>query len=422
MHRQDSTSSSPSSTVSPIWRYTLAALLLAVVGVAQSSPAQTYKVLHSFTGADGANPEFALLVRDSAGNLYGTTSNGGPFGDGVVFKLDADGKEKILHSFTGGTDGRSPAAGLIRDNAGNFYGTVQLGGKPCVTYGNYQKQGCGVVFKLTSSGKFTVLHTFAGSEGAFPTDSLLETANGTFYATTAGGGISSACQDTGDGCGTVFKLTLTSTGWSEKVVYEFGWNKGWQPYAGLITDSAGNLYGTTEGCNNGTQDPCGVVFELRPSGNGWTYKMLHGFTGGYNGGSDGAYLWGGLVRDSAGNLYGVTNRGGGDNYGTIFELTATGKKIELHSFTGTDGAYPYSALTLDASGNLYGTTFQGGASNNGTIFKLDTAHNLTLLYSFPDTTKGQYPQGPLLLDGGKLYGTTLSGGATNNGTVFELTP
>jgi uncharacterized repeat protein (TIGR03803 family) len=422
MDRQHSISSSlATSAVSR--RCTLLALLLALIGLAQPSPAQTYKVLHSFTGADGANPEFVLLVRDSSGDFYGTTSNGGAFGDGVVFKLDAGGKEKILHSFTGGSDGRSPAAGLIRDSSGNFYGTAQLGGNPnCVTYGNQQTEGCGVIFKLNSAGKFTVLHTFVGSEGAFPTDSLLETPNGTFYATTAGGGMSSECQDTGDGCGTVFKLTFTSGGWREKVVYDFGWNKGWQPYAGLTADSAGNLYGTTEGCNNGTQDPCGVVFELKPGANRWTYKMLHGFTGGYNGGSDGAYLWGGLVRDSTGKLYGVTNRGGADNFGTIFALTASGKKIELHSFTGADGAYPYSALTLDASGNLYGTTFQGGASNNGTIFKLDTAHKLTVLYSFPDTSKGQYPQGPLLLDGGKLYGTTLAGGATNNGTVFQLTP
>jgi uncharacterized repeat protein (TIGR03803 family) len=402
---------------------TLAIVLTATVGLTPWSQAQPYKVLHSFTGADGANPEDVLLVRDSAGNIYGTASNGGASGGGTVFKLNASGKETVLHSFTGGSDGKSPAAGVTRDRAGNLYGTAQLGGNPnCQTYGNPHTQGCGVVFKVNFGGKFTVLHTFAGPEGAFPTDSLLESTKGTLYATTAGGGMSSTCEDTGDGCGAVFKLTLTSAGWTEEVLYNFGWNKGWQPYAGLIADSAGNLYGTTEGCNNGTQIPCGTVFRLAPGTHGWRYKMLHGFTGGYNGGSDGAYLWGGLVRDSAGNLYGTTNRGGAHNYGTIFRLTTNGKKAELYSFAGPDGAYPYSALALDTAGNLYGTTFLGGASNDGAVFKLDSAGKLTVLHSFTSNGDGQYPQGPLLLDGGTLYGTTLAGGAAGNGTVFNITP
>jgi uncharacterized repeat protein (TIGR03803 family) len=411
------------SSVSGRW-LTFAFVLMATAGITQSSQAQTYRVLYTFNGTtDGANPEQVLLVRDSAGNLYGTASNGGVSGGGAVFKLDASGRETVLHSFTGGSDGRSPAAGVIRDDTGNLYGTAQLGGNTdCQTYGNYQREGCGVIFKVDSAGRFSVLYTFSGAEGAFPTDSLLEVASGTFYATTAGGGTNSSCEDTGDGCGTVFKLTLTSRAWTGKVVYNFGWNKGWQPYANLIADDAGNLYGTTVGCNDGTEVPCGVVFQLTPATHGWTYKMLHGFTGGYNGGPDGAYVWGALVRDSAGNLYGTTNRGGAHNYGTIFQLSASGKKTELHSFNDSDGAYPYSALTLDNSGNLYGTTFLGGTSNNGEVFKLDSERKLTVLHSFAAGDDGQYPQGPLLLEGAKLYGTTLAGGADSSGTIFELTP
>jgi uncharacterized repeat protein (TIGR03803 family) len=412
------------------WIMFCAALMLAA-SPDQSSQAQTYKVLHAFTGGtDGASPGWVLLVRDSAGNLYGTAGGGGAFGYGNLFKLNKSGKETVLYSFSGGSDGRSPDSGVVRDQAGNLYGTTNVGGNPnCKLYDSYETHGCGVVFKVTPAGKFAVLHTFMGPDGGYPDASSLQNVNGTFYATTGGGGVNSNCQDTFDGCGTVFQLTKKSSRWTEKVLYSFGWNKGWQPFSGVIADSAGNLYGTTEGCNNGAQDPCGAVFRLAPGAHGWSYTMLHGFTGGINGGSDGAYLWAGLVRDSAGNLYGATQYGGADNYGTIFQLTPSGKKTLLYSFSGSDGAYPLSTLTLDASGNLYGPTSGGGSSGTGcgglgcgTIFKLDTTHNLTVLHNFTGGDDGEVPLGALLLDGGKLYGTANGGGAYNSGTVFELTP
>lgn len=425
----------PTSMLAPavvgVFWVALCEILLVAAAPAQTSQTQTYKVLHAFTGgADGASPGWVLLVRDSAGNLYGTAGSGGAFGSGNVFKLDKSGKETVLHSFTGVNDGRAPDSGVLRDRAGNLYGTTNVGGNPkCKLYQSYQTHGCGVVYKVTPAGKLTVLHTFMGPDGGYPEASSLQNVNGTFYATTGGGGVNSNCQDLFNGCGTVVQLTEKSSGWTERVLYSFGWNKGWQPFSGVIADSAGNLYGTTEGCNNGTQNPCGAVFRLAPSAGGWRYSVLHGFTGGINGGSDGAYPWAGLVRDSAGNLYGATQYGGAHNYGTIYQLTPGGKKTELYSFTGSDGAYPLSTLTLDASGNLYGTTSGGGSSGSGcgglgcgTIFKLDTAHNLTVMHNFTGGDDGSVPLGTLLLDGGKLYGTANGGGAYNNGTVFEMTP
>ncbi len=408
-----------------------AAAMVMTAFLAPLALSQTYKVLHTFTGGtDGASPGWVLLVRDSSGNLYGTAGRGGAYTYGNVFKLNKNGKETVLYSFTGGSDGRYPDTGVVRDSTGNLYSTTNNGGNPkCKLRYAYQTAGCGVIFKLNPARKLTVIHTFMGPDGGYPDASPLLVVNGEFYGTTGGGGVNSSCQDINDGCGTVYKLTNSSSGWTEKALYSFGWNKGWQPFSGVVADSAGNLYGTTEGCNNGTQHPCGAVFRLAPGADGWKYTMLHGFTGGLNGGSDGAYPWAGLVRDSAGDFYGATQYGGAHNFGTIFKLTPTGKKTELYSFTGADGAYPLSTLTLDASGNLYGTTAEGGSSGTGcggsgcgTIFKLDTAHHLTVLHNFTGGTDGGIPLGALLLDGGKLYGTANGGGAYNNGTVFELTP
>jgi uncharacterized repeat protein (TIGR03803 family) len=314
--------------------------------------------LHSFMGApDGARP-LAGLVRDASGNLYGTTELGGAacasqFGCGTVFKIDSSGTETVLYSFTGGADGGTPMAGLLRDPAGNLYGTTYYGGDLSCNSGT----GCGIVFQLSSAGVETVLYSFhGGTDGELPAAGLVRDPAGNFYGTTLLGGTF--------GSGTVFELGKAG---KEKVLYAFtGGADGSLPLATLVLDAAGNLYGTTQ---LGGAYGAGTVFEVGPAG---SEQVLHSFAGG----SDGIYPFAGVVMDSAGNLYGTTFSGGGeglceDGCGTVFELSADGSETILHSFTGhSDGGYPRAALILDAAGNLYGTAEIGGALGYGDVFML----------------------------------------------------
>jgi uncharacterized repeat protein (TIGR03803 family) len=327
---------------------TLAVVLGSAVFATQSAQAQTYKVLYSFKGgADGATP-YAALVRDTAGNLYGTTFLGGASNLGTVFKLDTAGKETLLHSFKGGADGAIPYAALVRDAAGNIYGTAGGGGA----------SNSGTVFKLDTTGTETVLYTFkGGADGRGPASPLVLDPSGNLYGMTNAGGKPGACFLGPIGCGVVFKLDTTGT---ETVVYTFtGGTDGGSPYlGGLVLDSSGNLYGTT--AEGGVADN-GVVFKLDTTG---TETVLYSF------GNGGVAPYAGLVRDAAGNLYGTTTNGS-KGFGTVFKLDTTGNHTLLHSFTGgSDGAVPYAGLVRDAAGNLYGTTTAGGASNLGTVFEL----------------------------------------------------
>jgi len=254
----------------------LGALFVAAAIGIPGAQAQTYTVLYRFKGSptDGAHPEYGHLIADSAGNLYGTTEGGGASNAGVVFKLDTAGTETVLHSFTGGADGANPYAGLIRDSAGNLYGTTEAGG-----VSNF-----GVVFKLDKTGE-TVLHSFTGgADGANPYAGLLQDSAGNLYGTTLEGGTNDI--------GVVFKVDTTGT---ETVLYSFTIRNGKYPYAGLIADPAGNLYGTTA---NGGLSGLGVVFKLDTTG---TETVLYNLTGGDNGASPVASV----IRDSAGNLYGT---------------------------------------------------------------------------------------------------------------------
>jgi uncharacterized repeat protein (TIGR03803 family) len=370
----------------------------AVIGI-PAAQAQTYTVLNRFTGADGRNPsEYGHLIADSAGDLYGTTSGGGTAGLGVVFKLNKTG-ETVLHSFTGGTDGAAPYAGLTRDRAGNLYGTTSGGGA----------SGVGVVFKVDTTGTETVLYNFTGKlDGANPYASLIRDSAGNLYGTTFGGG--------GWGAGVVFKLDTTGT---ERVLHHFtGGADGDEPSAPLIQDSAGNLYGTTAG---GGASNWGVVFKLDRTGN---ETVLHSFSGG----TDGGYPIAGLIRDSAGNLYGTTQSAGISAAGVVFKLDTTGTETVLYSFTGgTDGAYPVAGLIRDSAGNLYGTASDGGASRQGVVFKVDTTGTETVLYNFTGGEDGGLSEAGLIQDSaGNLYGTTYYGGSGRvtfgNGVVFMLKP
>jgi uncharacterized repeat protein (TIGR03803 family) len=338
-------------------------------------------------------------------------------------------QEKVLYSFydSGGTV--LPQAGVISDAAGNLYGTTFYGGL----------NGMGMVYELSPTGngwRRTVLHSFSvdGVDGYFPTGGVIFDSAGNLYGTTEFGG-SGNCN-VGFGCGTIFELSPDGQGgWIETILHEFNGSDGWQAHAGLVLDSAGNLYGTT--ANGGTFSQ-GTVFELSPANDGtWNLKTLHHFSGGMGG----AVPWGGVILDRSGNLYGMTNQGGSINThctygcGTVFELippnTSSGwtGKI-LHNFsTPGDGHYPYGSLVFDSAGNLYGTTGSGGGNyDKGIVFELTPSSSgqwsEKVLHNFNDSPlDGSTPSANLVFDSaGNLYSTTLGGGSENKGIVFELTP
>jgi uncharacterized repeat protein (TIGR03803 family) len=412
---------------------------------AAASEALSESVLWSFgaTSTDGVNP-YAGLIADRSGNLYGTTFGGGTNDAGTVFELrppvwpQRQWSESVLWSFGAtSTDGANPyLAGLIADQWGNLYGTTFDGGM----YGD------GTVFELRppTSGHTqwseSVLWSFLGptGDGAFPVAGLIADRLGNLYGTTEEGGTN--CLP--GGCGTVFELRPPSrqqTHWSESLLWSFGATStdGDGPYAGLTADQWGNLYGTTFG---GGMHGYGAVFQLRPPAGPqtqWSESVLWSF-GATS--TDGVEPYAGLIADRSGNLYGTTFEGGMNGDGTVFELRPpAGAQTQwsesvLWSFLGAtgDGALPYAGLIADRWGNLYGTTEEGGANDNsGTVFELrppagpQTQWSESLLWSFGATGDGKYPYAGLIADQwGNLYGTTLDGGANclpgGCGTVFEL--
>jgi uncharacterized repeat protein (TIGR03803 family) len=357
------------------------------------SHAQTFTVVHTFTGGvDGSEP-IAPLISDSAGNLYSTTYGGGADGDGVVFKLDSTGKETVLHYFSYFVDGQSTNAGLVRDAAGNLYGATP-GGDSVIG---------GAVFKLDPTGRETILHKFTdGPDGAVVFQSLLLDAAGNLYGSAFYGG-DPICQ-----CGTVFKIDAAG---HFSVLHTFTGTDGANPYGTLIQDGAGNLYGTTQG---GGTSGIGTVFEISTSAG---ESVLHSFTGG----ADGASPNGGLFMDAVGNLYGTTYGGGSSFFGIVYEIDTSGTLNVLHTFTGPDGANPRGQLVQDAAGTLYGTTYDGTRLNGGTVYKLDITGTLTILHRFTGGRDGSQPYPGVLRDAaGNLYGTTFFGGALGGGVVYKI--
>ncbi|MGA7413417.1 MAG: choice-of-anchor tandem repeat GloVer-containing protein [Bryobacteraceae bacterium] len=386
--------------------------------------------LHSFPGAAGGSTPFAGVTRDEVGDLFGTTFAGGTANMGVVYQLNPFGHESALYAFTGGADGGLPDAGVIRDSAGNLYGTTSGGGNASACPAPPPNlAGCGVVFKLDPSGSQTVLHSFTGADGSSPIGSLARDLTGNLYGATAGGGNLSQCN--GVGCGVIFKLDPTG---NETVLHTFmGGADGSQSYGSPILDSVGNIYGTVSLGGAGTcyGSGCGYVFKLDKSGN---LTVLYSFTGG----ADGGFPRAGVIRDSAGNLYGTTS-GGGDlgssacfgGCGVVFKLDPSGNETVLYTFTGgADGSQPFiGSLVRDSAGNLYGTTYYGGyvspsacfGQGCGVVFKVDTSGNETVLYTFSGGADGGQPDAGVIFDPeGNIYGTTARAGKDQGGTVFKL--
>jgi uncharacterized repeat protein (TIGR03803 family) len=339
-------------------------------------------------------------------------------------------KEKPLYDFGGGTDGYAPFAGLIFDKAGNMYGTTPQGGTGC------GGQGCGTAFKLTPSHEGwakTTIHEFTGTngDGSAPSSGFILDQAGNLYGETSFGGLFNA--------GTVFELSPNSDGgWTETILYNFmGGIAGVDPNGGLIFDQAGNLYGAAGGgngnprqCNGGTD--CGVVFKLTPGAMGmWTGQLLYSFKA-Y--GSDGMDPHGGVTFDGQGNLYGTTYLGGANGQGTVYELkhaqNGTWTESLIHSFANDEnGRAPLAGLILDNAGNVYGTTWRAGAADAGTVFELSPASGGTWIFKLLHTFSGLQdvgnPVAGLIFDpAGNLYGTGEGGGYEwpSVGIVFKLTP
>jgi uncharacterized repeat protein (TIGR03803 family) len=357
-----------------------------LLGCAQLSttlaPAQAnhYRVLHSFNGKDGSYANGNLQL-DAAGNLYGTTAEGGEFGKGTVFKLGPRGVYTVLHSFTGGADGGEPSAGLVIDpSTGDLFGTA---------FNN--------IFRINAAGDLTVLHTLDyDTDGNGSVGALLRDKAGNLYGTTSQGGATDV--------GTVFEFTRDGT---FKLLSALDDGRCGSNPTGRLVLKGTDLYGvaTTSG-----GDGSGSVFKVAANG---TCSAFYSFP-------DGVGPDGGVARDKAGNFYGT--KLGGSSY--VYALSPSGTLSKLYTFTGgADGKFPVGDMLLTDSGKLYDVASRGGVGDNGTVFALDLSGTLTTLHSFTGApADGAEPNGGLVRGShGKFYGTTIRGGAHDMGIIFSVT-
>ena len=389
-----------------------------------AASAASEKVLYSFTGgSDGSQPDSGLTP-DGAGNYYGSTFIGGTYGWGVVYKLSHTSSgwtETVLYNFQGGSNGgANPMGTLVLDAAGNIYGVTISGGEG---YGIQEQPGYGIAFELSPSGsgwKETIIHFFNNTDGG-PSSGFLRDAAVNLYGETGGG-------DASGNNGTVYLLRSAPNGWEYGILYSFqGGDDGNYPYGGLVFDAKRNLYGTTIG-GGGTADG-GTVFKLeRGVSGGWTEKQLYAFANT----ADGVAPQAPVVFDSAGNLYGTTVWGGDAcspyGCGLVFELSPSGSawtKTTLYTFAGEpNGHAPSAGLSFDKAGDIFGTTSNGGNNDSGALFELKTQPGgvwaESIVESFTNGSNGGYPSTPLIVSGTNIYGTAGSGGQYGHGVVFEV--
>jgi uncharacterized repeat protein (TIGR03803 family) len=390
-----------------------------------SSAAGDYKMLYSFQGEDEINDDdddgsngATGLIFDAMGNAYGTTVTGGVDNCGTVFELKRLGhgqwQEVVLYSFTCFNDGKNPHGGVSFDKAGNLVGTTVAGGSGGICSGD----GCGVVFELSPAGETVIYNFTGGNDGFGPGAPLTVDTSGDIFGMTPDGGKYAA--------GTVFELSLNNSNWHLHTIHAFtgGVDGSVGSLGPLLLDSTGKLYGVTE---LGGRRSAGTAFRLgQGPGGRWNFTTLYTFKGQ----PDAGFPYGGLIPDTAGNLYGTTYYGGTAGLGTVYELTpGHGRWTEqvLYNFAGgTDGSLPTTTLVFDAAHNLYGTTSTGGrpSCDCGTIFKLKpNPWTESIVHYFGVMPDGSYPYynlapGP----GGALYGATTYGGIDGFGAIFELAP
>lgn len=398
------------------------AMVFALTLFTAHAKAQTFTVLHNFTGgAGGANPEAGVTVGPS-GVLYGTTAHAGTHGNyGIVFKLSQVNSSWVLsplYEFSGGFDGGLPYGGVVIGPNGALYGTTE-------TRGVSDK---GIVFELRPPATVceavlcywnqAVLHAFAGYpvDGAGPQlENLVFDQAGNIYGTTEEGGLY--------GDGVVFELSPLGGGYTESILHSFGnGGDGLYPYSGVVFDTAGNLYGTTYAGGTGV---AGTVYQLMPSGGGWVENVLFNFDG-----ANGASPFGNLIIDGSGNLYGTTYGGGQNGGGVVYKLAPSdGEWTYSALYTFSEYCDSWSGLAIDTAGNFFGACFAGGAFQKGWIFELTNCSQTCTLVDLHDfsSSDGMNPYGTPVLDAnGNLYGTTYFGGTgtcyggPDCGVVWEI--
>jgi uncharacterized repeat protein (TIGR03803 family) len=355
------------------------------------APVQTdsYSVLYNFAGptGDGSFPRAGVTL-DAAGNIYGTTYNGGASDKGAIFKLAPDGTETVLYSF-GGADGANPSGAVVLlGSANTIYGTTESGGSA-----NH-----GVLYRLTATGTYTKLHTFTNEN---PTGRLIRDKAGNLYGTTLDGGV--------NGYGTVFKYGIDK---SFTVLHAFNGTDGWGPWNGVISDASGNLFGVT--AVGGPNDGHGTVYEIAADG---TFSTLYSFKGG----TDGYTLYGALALDPAtGDLFGSTYQGGAYGHGTVFKLTTAGILTTLYSFKGgKDGGGPWGDM-VRIGANLYSTASEGGdpTCRCGVFYLINAIGKERVLHAFTNATGGGDAFPVWVAKDQSVFGTTTSLGANNKGVVW----
>ncbi len=373
----------------------LSAVLLLCAGALAG--AQTVATVYNFAGGtkSGANPWYVTLVQGTDGQLYGTTYNGGSKGMGTAFKVSTSGTFTLLHSFVGGkSDGANPTGGLTLGTDGNFYGTTNLGGSGAE----------GVVFQMTPAGAITLLHTFnANVDGAFPWSPPVLASDGNFYGTASGGK---------DNTGLVYKITTSGT---YTTIYSFDITHGYHPIASPTQGVDGFLYVPVA---EGGTSFCGTIVQLTTAG------VLNN-TYDFPCGPGGSFPVGPLVQNSSGTFYSTTQNGGTNGEGTIYEINTSLSASVMHSFGAFfgDGEYPSAGLALGTDGKYYGSTAEGGTYDDGTLFNTSTSGTYTELYSFNNSANlmQESPLSPPVeYTTGTLYGLTEFGGTSNDGTVYSL--
>lgn len=386
----------------------MCAIVTTLVVLHGFTQAQTLAVLHSFTGgADGRNPEGGVIL-DRAGNPYGTAYAQGTGFFGTAFRLAPRGSGWIftsLYSSESGADGANPDGPLTFGPNGALYGTTFDGGVANQGTVFVLRPPSHLVANILGGWTDAVLYAFqGGNDGANPRNAtLMFDRAGNIYGTTTFGGA--------HGKGTVFELTQSQGTWTESILYSFSAGAdGGYPGGGVIFDSAGNLYGSTQGGGQGF----GIVYKLTPSGSGWIETVLYTFTGQ----DDGREPMGELLFDQAGNLYGGTY--GADGTGTAFQLSPSGGNWVFNLLHNFNGLGPVGTMAMDSAGRLYGATYYSA-------FKLTPSGGGWTYNDLHDFTGGQndgsVPAGPVTLDGsGNLYGTTYYGGTHDLGVVYEITP
>jgi uncharacterized repeat protein (TIGR03803 family) len=356
------------------------------------------------------------LIQGSDGNLYGTASEGGAYGEGTVIKMTPSGALSVLYSFGYPPEGSAPWEGVIQASDGNFYGTTSGGGNS-----NY-----GTIYRVTPQGVATTIHYFDGADGEAPLGILVQGDDGSLYGVAESGG-SSNCG--GYGCGTIYRITL---GGAFTELYSFcsqsNCTDGISPTGGLVQGVDGNFYGTTQAGGSSTNTNCsqrgpgcGTVFRITPAG---AFAVLYSFCSQTNC-PDGGAPHGSLIQSTDGSFYGTTRYGGSAFRGTVYKISPAGAETVLYSFCSLtncdDGSAPAAGLVQATDGNFYGTTQAGGTGDGmGTIFRITPAGTLTVLHSF-NGGDGDVPAAGLVqATDGNLYGVAEYGGQYSDGTVFRL--